>query len=101
VTIYCNERKYNTDIFIHSFTVFVIYQTKKIIGRITSGLLVQYYALGNNNDRSKFSNYPSWYTNFGPTLNDILTGVFLFIGIENIRLNPNFKPLVSIGLIHF
>jgi len=29
----------------------------------------------------------------GATLNDMITGVFLLIGIENIRSNPNFKPL--------
>jgi membrane-bound metal-dependent hydrolase YbcI (DUF457 family) len=63
-----------------------------IIGHIAAGLLVQYYAV-RNIDRSKLGDYPSWSTIIGATLNDIITGVFLIIGIENIRSNPTFKPL--------
>lgn len=63
-----------------------------IIGHIASGLLVQYFAV-NSVDRSKIRHYPSWCTIFGATLNDIMTGIFLLMGIENIRSNPNFKPL--------
>lgn len=64
-----------------------------IIGHIASGLLVQYCALRSCTDRSKIKNYPSWGTIIGSTLNDIITGIFLLIGIENIRSNPSFKPL--------
>jgi membrane-bound metal-dependent hydrolase YbcI (DUF457 family) len=64
-----------------------------IIGHIASGLLVQYCALRSSTDRSKIKNYPSWCTIIGSTLNDIITGIFLLIGIENIRSNPSFKPL--------
>ncbi len=63
-----------------------------IIGHIAFGLLVQYYAL-RNIDRSKTRDYPSWCTIIGGTFNDIMTGIFLLIGIENIRSNPDFKPL--------
>jgi hypothetical protein len=63
-----------------------------IIGNITCGLLVQYCALKNTH-RSKSRDYPSWCTIIGATLNDIIAGVFLLIEIENIRSNPNFKPL--------
>jgi len=69
-----------------------------IIGHIACGLLVQYWAL-RNIDRSKHRDYPSWCTIFGAILNDIITGVFLLIGIENVRSNPNFKPL-GIDLIY-
>jgi membrane-bound metal-dependent hydrolase YbcI (DUF457 family) len=63
-----------------------------IVGHIASGFLVQYYAL-RNIDQQKIANYPSWCTIIGATLNDIMTAVFLLLGIERIRSNPNFKPL--------
>ena len=63
-----------------------------IIVHITLSILVQYFALRNVN-RSKLSDYPSWCTIIDATLNDIITGVLLLFGIENIRSNLNVKPL--------
>lgn len=70
-----------------------------IVGHIASGLLVQYFALKNNPQSKTSIDYPSWCTIFGATLNDIITGIFLIIGIENVRSNPQFKPL-GIDLIY-
>ncbi|UJR37088.1 hypothetical protein I4U23_029792 [Adineta vaga] len=60
-----------------------------IIGHIASRLVVQYYALKNNYQSKTTSDYPSWCTIFGATLNYIITDVFLIVGIENIRSNPS------------
>lgn len=63
-----------------------------IVGHIASGLLVQYYAL-TRSAWSKTSEYPSWCTVFGATLNDIITGLFVLTGIEKVRSDPSFTPL--------
>jgi len=60
-----------------------------IIGHIATGLLVQALSAGRLGPKA----IPIWTTVFGSTLNDILTGLFVLLGLETVKANPKFSPL--------
>jgi len=60
-----------------------------IIGHIATGLLVQALAANRLGPKA----IPSWITVFGSTLNDILIGLFIILGIERVKSNPSLTPL--------